>query len=134
MSITSKRINWWEPQIGEEEKALLLEVLESNFLNDGEYTTRFEQMLAELLGCKHAVAVTNGTSALFLALVGSGIGPGDEVIVPDITFIATANAVALAGAKPVLVDVDPKTLNISPAGLEQSITSHTKAVPRTGLP
>ncbi|HIB43641.1 MAG TPA: DegT/DnrJ/EryC1/StrS family aminotransferase [Nitrospina sp.] len=128
MSITSKRINWWEPQIGEEEKALLLEVLESNFLNDGEYTTRFEQMLAELLGCKHAVAVTNGTSALFLALVGSGIGPGDEVIVPDITFIATANAVALAGAKPVLVDVDPKTLNISPAGLEQSITSHTKAV------
>ena len=65
MSITSKRINWWEPQIGEEEKALLLEVLESNFLNDGEYTTRFEQMLAELLGCKHAVAVTNGTSALF---------------------------------------------------------------------
>jgi len=128
MSITSKRINWWEPKTGEEEKALLLEVLDSNFLNDGEYTTRFEKMLAELLGCKHAVAVTNGTSALFLALVGSGVGPGDEVIIPDITFIATANAVVLAGAKPVLVDVDPKTLNISPAKLEQAITSSTKAV------
>ena len=76
MSTTLKRINWWAPQIGDEEKTLLLEVLESNFLNDGEYTTRFEQMLADLLGCKHAVAVTNGTSALFLALVGSGIGRG----------------------------------------------------------
>ncbi len=128
MSSNSKRIDWWQPIIGEEEKALLLEVLDSNFLNDGEYTTRFEQMLADLLGCKHAVAVTNGTSALFLALAGSGIGPGDEVIIPDITFIATANAVVLAGAKPVLVDVDHKTLNISTAGLEQAITSRTKAV------
>lgn len=128
MSITSKRISWWEPKTGEEEKALLLEVLDSNFLNDGEYTTRFEKMLAELLGCKHAVAVTNGTSALFLALVGSGVGPGDEVIIPDITFIATANAVVLTGAKPVLVDVDSKTLNISPSKLEQAITSSTKAV------
>ena len=128
MRTTAKRISWWEPKTGAEEKELLLEVLESNFLNDGEYTTRFEKMLAELLGCKYAVAVTNGTSALFLALVGSGVGPGDEVIVPDITFIATANAVVLAGAKPVLVDVDPKTLNISPSNLEQAITSSTKAV------
>jgi perosamine synthetase len=128
MSTTLKRINWWAPQTGDEEKTLLLEVLESNFLNDGEYTARFERMLADLLGCKHAVAVTNGTSALFLALVGSGIGPGDEVIVPDITFIATANAVRLAGAKPVLVDVDPVTLNLSPELLERAITSLTKAI------
>ena len=128
MSTTLKRINWWAPQTGDEEKTLLLEVLESNFLNDGEYTARFERMLADLLGCKHAVAVTNGTSALFLALVGSGIGPGDEVIVPDITFIATANAVKLAGAKPVLVDVDPETLNLSPEQLERAITSLTKAI------
>ena len=128
MSTTFKRINWWAPQTGDEEKALILEVLDSNFLNDGEYTTRFERMLADLLGCKHAVAVTNGTSALFLALVGSGIGPGDEVIIPDITFIATANAVKLAGAKPVLVDVDPETLNLSPEQLERAITSLTKAI------
>ena len=76
MSLTSKRIDWWEPQVGEEERELLLQVLDSNFLNDGQYTTRFEQRLANLLGCKHVVAVTNGTSALFLALAASGIGPG----------------------------------------------------------
>jgi len=128
MNFTSKRINWWEPQIGDEERSLILEVLESNFLNDGMYTTRFEKKLASILGCKHAVAVTNGTSALFLALVGSGIGPGDEVIIPDITFIATANAVTLAGAKPVLVDVDHQSLNISPTEIEKAITKKTKAV------
>ena len=128
MSIVSKRISWWEPQIGEEEKALILEVLDSNFLNDGEYTTRFEKMLADTLGCKHAVAVTNGTTALFLALIGSGVCPGDEVIVPDVTFIATANAVVLAGAKPVLVDIDHKTLSIAPQKIEQAITSNTKAI------
>jgi len=124
----SKKIEWWEPQVGEEEKKLLLQVLDSNFLNDGEYTTRFEQQLADLLGCKHVVAVTSGTSALFLALAASDIGSGDEVIVPDITFIATANAVTMAGAKPVLVDIDPDTLNLSPAEFKKAITSKTKAV------
>ena len=128
MNTTSKRIDWWEPQVGEEERKLLLQVLDSNFLNDGEFTTRFEQMLADLLDCKHVVAVTNGTSALFLALTGNGIGPGDEVIVPDITFIATGNAVVLAGAKPILVDVDPDTLNLSPAEFKKAITPRTKAV------
>jgi perosamine synthetase len=128
MSPVQKRIDWWEPQVGGKEKELLLQVLDSNFLNDGEFTTRFEQQLADLLGCKHAVAVTSGTSALFLALAASGIGPGDEVIVPDITFIATANAVSMTGAKPVLVDIDPDTLNLSPAEFKKSITSKTKAV------
>ena len=128
MSTASKRIDWWEPRVGEEVRNLLLQVLDSNFLNDGEYTTRFEQMLADLLGCNHVVAVTSGTSALFLALAGAGVGPGDEVIVPDITFIATASAVVLAGAKPVLVDIDPDTLNMSPAEFKKAVTSRTKAV------
>jgi perosamine synthetase len=128
MSIVSKGISWWEPQIGEEERSIILEVLDGNFLNDGEYTTRFEKKLADTLNCRHAVAVTNGTTALFLALVGSGISPGDEVIVPDLTFIATANAVVLAGAKPVLVDIEDETLNISPQRIEQAITSKTKAI------
>jgi perosamine synthetase len=128
MSATSKKIDWWEPQVGEEERELLLQVLDSNFLNDGEYTTQFEKKLANVLGCKHVVAVTNGTSALFLSLVANGIGLGDEVIVPDITFFATASAVTMAGAKPILVDVDPNTLNLSPAKFKQSITSRTKAV------
>ena len=128
MSTEPKKIDWWEPQVGEKEKELLLQVLDSNFLNDGEFTTRFEQQLTTRLGCKHAIAVTSGTSGLFLALVASGIGPGDEVILPDITFIATANAVVMAGATPVLVDVDPRTLNISPAEIKKSISPNTKAV------
>lgn len=128
MNYNSKKIDWWEPQVGEEERELLTQVLDSNFLNDGEFTTRFEQKLAGLLGCKHVVAVTNGTSALFLALAASGIGPGDEVIVPDITFIATANAVTMTGAKSVLVDVDSDTLNMSPSEFRNAITPRTKAV------
>ena len=128
MGSNSKHIQWWEPQVGQEEKQILLDVLNSNFLNDGEFTARFESNLAKLLNCRHAVAVTSGTSALFLALVANGIGHGDEVLVPDITFIATANAVVMAGAKPVLVDVDPQTLNISPEEIEKTITSKTKAI------
>jgi perosamine synthetase len=128
MSEIQKKIEWWEPQIGEKERELLLQVLDSNFLNDGEFTTRFEQQLTDLLGCKHAVAVTSGTTALFLALVANDIGHGDEVIVPDITFIATANAVSMTGAKPVLADIDPDTLNLSPAEFKKAITPKTKAV------
>ena len=128
MNSNSKNIQWWEPQVGEEEKQLLLDVLSSNFLNDGKFTTRFEKSLTKLLNCKHAVAVTSGTSALFLSLVANGIGHGDEVLVPDITFIATANAVVMAGAKPVLVDVDPQTLNISPKEIVKAITPKSKAI------
>lgn len=128
MNIISKKIDWWEPAVGVEERELLLQVLDSNFLNDGEFTTRFEQKLTNLLGCRHAVAVTSGTSALFLALVANGVGPGDEVIVPDITFIATANAVTMAGGKPILVDVIPDSLNLSPSEFENAITPKTKAV------
>ena len=87
MGSNSKHIQWWEPQVGQEEKQLLLDVLNSNFLNDGEFTTRFETHLAKLLNCKHAVAVTSGTNALFLALVANEIGHGDEVLVPDITLL-----------------------------------------------
>ena len=114
MNQTPKRIDWWEPSVGKEERDLLLKVLDSNFLNDGEGTTQLEEELAHLLGCKHAVAVTSGTSVLFLALVANNVGPGDEVIVPDITFIATANAVVMAGAKRILVDINPDSLNFVP--------------------
>jgi perosamine synthetase len=119
---------FWMPQVGDEEYKLIAEVLDSNYLNDGQVTAQFEQKLAELLGCKHVVAVTSGTVAIFLALVGVGVGPGDEVIVPDVTFIATANAVVMAGAKPVLVDIEPATLNIDPAAMVRAITPRTKAV------
>ena len=122
------RIPWWQPKVGAEELRLLQEVLESNFLNDGEFTTRLEQQISERLGCRHAVAVTSGTTALYMSLAALDVGPGDEVVVPAITFIATANAVTMAGATPVLVDVLAGTLNMDPAAFEAAITPRTKAV------
>ncbi len=123
-----RKLTFWTPQFGQDEKLLLAEVIESGFLNDGDVTTRFEQQIAELLGCKHVVAVTSGTAAIFLALAAIGVGAGDEVIVPDLTFIATANAVTLTGAKPVLVDIDPHKLTLDPRATEAAITPRTKAV------
>ena len=123
-----RTIDFWVPQFGSEEKTRLAEVIDSGYLNDGEVTTQFERRIAELLDCKHVVATTSGTSAIFLALAGAGIKAGDEVLVPDVTFIATANAVSLAGATPVLVDVDPHTLNMDPAAAKRAVTSKTKAI------
>ena len=123
-----RALPWWIPQFGSRERALVVEVLESGFLNDGEVTTRFERALAAATGAKHAVAVTSGTAALCLALKSLGIGPGDEVIVPDMTFIATANAVSLAGATPVLADVDPSTLTLDPRAAARAVTPRTTAI------
>jgi perosamine synthetase len=121
-------IAWWSPQMTGSELPLVEAVLDSNYVNDGEVTEEFERRIAKLVGAKHAIGVTSGTSAIYLSLVALGIGPGDEVIVPDVTFIATANAAAMTGASPVLVDVDPKTLNISVSALEAAITPKTRAV------
>lgn len=125
---TTMTIPWWLPEIGSEERAELLRVLESNYLNEGDVTAEFERRCAALFGARHAVAATSGTTAIFLALAGLGVGHGDEVIVPDVTFIATANAVTLAGATAVLVDVEPDTLNMDPQAFERAITPRTKAV------
>jgi perosamine synthetase len=110
------------------ELGLVKSVLDSNFLNDGDVTEEFAGKIAKLVDAKFGVGVTSGTSAIYLSLVALGIGHGDEVIVPDITFIATANAVSMTGAKPVLVDIDLSTLNISVAAMQAAITSKTKAV------
>ncbi|MGW1682023.1 DegT/DnrJ/EryC1/StrS family aminotransferase [Saccharopolyspora sp. NPDC002376] len=95
---------------------------------DGELKQRFEQAWSEYLRVEHAVAVTNGTISLEIALQALGIGHGDEVIVPPYTFFATASAVLKAHAVPVFADVDPATLNLSPAALEEAVTDRTKAV------
>ncbi|MBV9619118.1 MAG: DegT/DnrJ/EryC1/StrS family aminotransferase [Verrucomicrobia bacterium] len=124
----SGRIGWWQPEIGEQERERVIEVLRSNYINDGDVTEQFAGTIAKLTGAKFGVGVTSGTSAIYLSLVALGIGHGDEVIVPDITFIATANAVSMTGATPVLADVDPETLNLSVNAMETAITSRTKAV------
>jgi perosamine synthetase len=123
-----RQIDFWVPQFGSEEKLLVAGVIDSGFLNDGDVTSRFENQIAELLGCKHVMATTSGTTAIFLALAAAGISANDEVLVPDVTFIATANAVSLTGAKPVLVDVDPLKLTLDPAAAERAITPRTKAI------
>jgi perosamine synthetase len=119
---------WWSPEIGTEESGLVKDVLASNYINEGEVTTAFERELAARCGVDHVVAVTSGTAAIALALAGLGVGAGDEVVVPDVTFIATANAVTLTGATPVLVDVDPRTLTLDPAAVERALTPRTRAL------
>jgi perosamine synthetase len=124
----SHKIPWWLPEIGAKEYDSIKAVLDSNYLNEGNVTESFERKLSELLDVKHVVAVTSGTAAITLALTGLGIGAGDEVLVPDVTFIATANAVVLTGATPVLVDIDSQTLNIDPEAAARAITPRTKAI------
>ncbi len=122
------QIPWWRPELGKDEQAHIAAVLASNYLNDGDVTEKFETEIAARVGASYAVAVTSGTSALTLALMAIGVGPGDEVIVPDVTFVATANAVLLAGAQPVLADVDSESLCLCPRAAAAAITGKTKAI------
>jgi len=124
----NKIISWWTPQMGNEEKKLINEVLDNNYPNQGKFTALFEEKICKLLGCKHAVAVTSGTAAMFLSLKSLNIGYGDEVIVPDMTFFGTASSVEMCGAEPILVDIDPNTMNMDPDAFNQAITKKTKAV------
>jgi len=116
------------PDVGEAELAEIREVLESGQLTMGVKVVELEELLADAAGTSHAVAVSSGTAGLHVAVLALGIGPGDEVLVPAYTFPATANVVALAGATPVLVDVDPVTMNIDPAAAASRVTPRTKAV------
>jgi dTDP-4-amino-4,6-dideoxygalactose transaminase len=120
------RLAW--PDVGADELAEIAAVLESGQLTMGAKVGELEALLAEACGTAHAVAVSSGTAALHLAVLALGIGPGDEVLVPAYTFPATANVVALAGARPVLVDVDPLTMNIDPEAAHAAVTPRTKAV------
>ena len=114
---------------GSEELDRVAEVLRSKWLSMGEVTREFEARFAEFLGVKHAILVCNGTAALHLANLAVGVGPGDEVIVPSLTFVATANASAYCGAIPVFADiVGPEDLNVSPEDIRARITSKTKAI------
>ncbi|MDE3190850.1 MAG: DegT/DnrJ/EryC1/StrS family aminotransferase [Acidobacteriota bacterium] len=120
------RLAW--PEVGEDELAEVREVIGTGQLTMGPKVAEFESLLAGATGTSHAVAVSSGTAALHVAVLALGIGPGDEVLVPAYTFPATANVVALAGARPVLVDVDPVTMNIDPEDCARRVTGRTKAV------
>lgn len=117
------------PLIGEEEVDAVCRVLRSRMLAQGKEVAAFEnEFSAQLAGGANAVAVNSGTSALHLGLLASGVGVGDEVIVPSFTFAATGNAVVLAGATPVFADIDLDTFCLSPASVENTITERTKAI------
>lgn len=116
------------PEIGEEEIASVVETLRSGWLTTGPKTKLFEERFAQKVEAPQAVAVNSATAALHLALEALGVGPGDEVIVPTMTFTATASVAVHLGAKPVLVDVEPDTLNLDPARIEAACTPRTKVV------
>jgi perosamine synthetase len=120
------------PKIGEEEVEAVVKVLRdgplTNALGAGPMVTQFEKKFAEFAGVKHAIAVNTGTAALHSALIGAGVKAGDEVILPSFTFVATAEAVVMAGGKPVFTDIDSETYNISPAAIAKAITKKTKAI------
>jgi perosamine synthetase len=122
------RIWLTRPQTGEEEIDEIREVLASGTLTQGPKVAHLERMVAELVGTPHAFATTSATTALHLSLVALGIGAGDEVLVPDFTFPATANVVVQQGAVPVLVDVDLETFAVDVADLERRITPSARAV------
>ncbi len=111
------------------EKAYVMDCLESTWISsNGKYIERFEEGFANFCDVKHAITCCNGTVALHLALMALGVGPGDEVIVPTLTYVATANAVTYCGARPVLVDSEPETWTINPSVIEESITPRTKGI------
>jgi perosamine synthetase len=118
-----------KPFIGAREKELVLDALDSGWVSSiGKYIDEFEANFARYCGTEYALATSNGTTGLHLALAALGLKPNDEVIVPDLTFVATANAVAYTGATPVLAEIDPDTLCIDPASVKSLITDRTKAI------
>jgi perosamine synthetase len=123
------RISVAQPTLAGNERNYVLDCIDSNWISSiGKYIGMFESAFAAFCGVRHAVATNNGTTALHLALIGMDLQPGDEVIIPTVTYIATANAVRYCGAVPVLVDVCPGTMNIDPAEIERKITPRTRGI------
>lgn len=117
------------PDLNGNEQAYAAEAVASTWISSsGRFLDRFEREFAEACGTSHAIATSNGTTALHLALATLCVGPGDEVIVPSMTYIATANAVTYCGATPVFVDIDPQTWCLNPRLIESAITRHTKGI------
>ena len=118
-----------EPSMGDKELEYVTDCVRSGWVSSlGEYVKRFERGFAAYCGVRHGVATHNGTVALHLALAALGIEPGDEVILPSLTFVATANAVAYTGAAPVLVDSEPSTWNIDPEAAARAVSPRTRAI------
>lgn len=121
-------IQLFQPALGEDELQALSQIFRSGWIGLGPKTAEFEDRFAASVSAPYAIGVNSGTAALHLACCVVGVGPGDEVLLPAVTFVSTAHAVAYCGAKPVFVDIEPKTLNIDPTDLQRKITRASKAV------
>jgi perosamine synthetase len=118
-----------EPNITEKKLECVTDAVKSTWiLSTGKYIDRFESVFADYIGTKYVLTVSNGTVALHVALLSLGIGPGDEVIVPALAYIATANVVTCTGATPVFTDSEPDTWNMCPDSIERLITPKTKPI------
>ncbi len=126
--VRQKKLDYGRQWITKEDTRAVTETLLSDFITTGPKVAQAEQVLCEYTGARHAVLVSNGTAALHAAVVAAGIQEGDEVITTPLTFMASANCVLYAGAKPVFADINEKTYNIDPASVEEKITERTKAV------
>ena len=128
LGLPAERISLSAPALIGNELEYVKQCLDSTWISRGDFVAAFEQTFAELCGVDYAVAVCNGTAALHLALLGLGVSPGDEVIVPSLTYVATANAVSYCGATPVFVDSEPTTWNLDPKAVDASTTSRTVGI------
>jgi perosamine synthetase len=136
-TVPLKTIPVARPSFGVSEEKAILEVLRSGWVSQGPRVAEFERKFAQYVGAAHAVAVSSCTTGLHLALLAAGVKPGDEVLCPSLSFIATANVIVHTGATPIFVDIDSSTYNVDPACIERSITSRTRAilvVHQIGLP
>lgn len=124
----SIKVPFFAPEVTDQDRKIVLNALKSPLLTDGPVLRKFEARFASYTKSKYAVGVSNATSALHLSLRALNIGKDDEVIIPDMTFVATASSVILAGATPVLADIDSRDLNISTESIEKNLTSKTKAI------
>ena len=128
MNVAVHQVPFARPEFGDEEARAVAEVLRSGWVSQGPAVARFEELFAQLAGTRHAVAVSSCTTALHLALVLAGVEPGDEVICPSYSFIATANAALYIGATPVFADIEPDTWNIDPDDALRRLSPRTKAI------
>ena len=130
MAVETKKLNVpiTKPSLTEEEARAPFESIKSGWVTQGPKVAEFEKAVAAYTGAKHGIATTSCTTGLHLAMASIGIGPGDEVICPSFTFIASANAILYTGATVVFCEIDPRTLNIDPADVEKRITKRTKAI------